>query len=283
MHTSFDLMLSLLLVWGALMPEAVLANDAAEWCEYVQSTPEPALLFYNRIPKSGSTTMEAVIRRQRKELMEFDYFPAPSKFWDQDFSTGTWPAKLYEYVNGQKQGSSRPMTVIDGHIQYFDFNMMKITKRANNRVEFMQLFRTCVDRAVSHYYFKIYDCIDANKAKHEQRYEKYKQGLFGTVDISACKQNDTCLQNSGVFQRVSTGMIAGYFSGASCAKPCSQVKKIGAARRNVAATSGRYVTFGPLELLSEYLEMLECVYPTYFSGIIDSVMLCDEVVLIRCL
>ena len=35
-------------------------NNALEWCNYLQQSPAPKILMYNRIPKTGSTTMQTL-------------------------------------------------------------------------------------------------------------------------------------------------------------------------------------------------------------------------------
>lgn len=259
----------LLLVIGSGLHLGRSVGDAEQWCQYVASTPEPSLLFYNRIPKSGSTTMKAIIKRQNRN--SFDNVPMPVEFWGQSYATKEAKNKVYDFINRNKH--SRGKTVIDGHIQYFDFDARKISIRDNDRMEYMQVMRKCTDRSASNYYYAMYDNNRANAAKRANKYEQYKHDLFGTSDIYKCKRNDTCIVKTPIFQNIGTNIISLYMVGSACGQDCkdSPLGKIEAARTQTAAASGRYVTFGPIERLADYLEMLECVYPSYFKGKSDRV------------
>jgi hypothetical protein len=41
--------------------------DTRAWCRTMRATPEPDLLFYNRIPKCASTTMQQLFREISKK------------------------------------------------------------------------------------------------------------------------------------------------------------------------------------------------------------------------
>lgn len=162
-------------LWGGMMAgmtRAVLSGDIAadmspgvdadtrEWCEAVLSSPEPDLLFYNRIPKCASSTMLdlfRVVARKNSKLIAFDL---DKKFWAYH-PTQQLQEKLYLEVN---KHIFRPSTklIFNSHTGYFPFNLSSV--KYQKIVEHTQVVRECETRQVSHFFYDLYDVMAAKRA-----------------------------------------------------------------------------------------------------------------------
>ena len=150
-----------------------------------------------------------------------------------------------------------------GHIRYFDFDVQKVNPTTKREGEFMQLIRKCADRSISEFYYTHFDSMAANSARKQKRFKEYEIGLFNQSNISWCRQNDECLMSSPLFKKVGQNRIGQYMSSYGCVTNDCLLKEV---RANMIPAIGHYIAVGAIEYMEEYLQMLECVYPTAFRG-----------------
>jgi len=53
-----------------------ISKQAHAWCSSILSKPEPSILFYNRIPKCGSTTMKTIYSKLSK-MNQYEFIDLP--------------------------------------------------------------------------------------------------------------------------------------------------------------------------------------------------------------
>lgn len=129
-------LLSLLLCWlalGQVDPE----TDARRWCQHISTTPEPSVLFYNRIPKCGSSTMIDIIKRQIKVMHKPIYYYYLSSQWWSSYAMNGEKDKLYNYLKIRFfRDRNAQMRVVVGHTNFFPFSTRKV---GQDSMEYMQV------------------------------------------------------------------------------------------------------------------------------------------------
>lgn len=163
------------------------------------------------------------------------------------------------------KGSSVPRVVV-GHITYRTFQ-----SALNNfsDVEYMQIFRECESRYTSHWWYDLEYSNVAYKQRQQGAIGKYHKSMLGTKHTIECILNQSCLRQAALTRRMRSNIIEHYLAPKTCGPSCSADKRFQSFQRSVDfnARRGAYITFGLVEHIDKYLEMLECVYPTAFKGV----------------
>ena len=282
--------------------------DTRAWCSSVQSTPEPSLVFYNRIPKCGSSTMQGLFRKiahyqhstksNSSHLKNVKAASTTRPLWSNQPSPQL-QQDLYQFVNSQFTSSKNNLLVFDGHISFFPFNTssIRLNSQVTNALEFTNVIRQCESRQQSGFFYTLYESVGARKAERKKQTSSYlleTLGLDKSENLTQCLRNESCLLKSNKLNPSSKARIISTFMGdcsrkGGCSERQSQQQKkeeqkgkngkeiniemvtqreVASVLNNVKANSGVYKTFGLIEYLTQYLEMLECVYPS-MRGIVQ--------------
>ena len=123
-------------------------NDAKNWCDYLQSTPEPDIILYNRLAKCGSTTMKMLFTTLSEQNGQFVSHSVDKVFWrdldiDKDLRT-----KFLAEVNDIMAESEK--LVVDGHWFHTQFSS---TELKGVSFENIQLLRECKSRYHHHHHY----------------------------------------------------------------------------------------------------------------------------------
>ena len=273
--------------------------DTRAWCSSVQSTPEPSLVFYNRIPKCASSTMQALfqaISHHRHPIMfnsshlkDIDAFRLGQPMW----SIRPPPAvqqDIYEHINAHLTSpNNTSMLVFDGHISYFPFNTswLRPTTPLETPLEYTNVIRECETRQQSFFFFSLYQSKAATEARKNKKifsFQRHLLQLNDSVDVTTCLTSETCLRQY-IKPSLKAYVNSRYMGDCSRKGGCSEQesllqkqrtdnselfvqREVSSVLNNVKANSGVYKTFGLTEYLTQYLEMLECVYPS-MRGIVQ--------------
>lgn len=238
---------------------------AQEWCNYVSNSPEPDIIFYNRAPKCGSTTMVSIAETSCKIGRGCSMIDYQSKYW-KPVTTEIEQQAIYKFASKRKRENE--IAVLHGHVPNFPFNASHVS--GSKRMEFMQLYRNCVDRYSSSFVYDILDSLKAKTAKSNHSYNAYVESLFDTVHWEGCVMNKTCLLNSSKYKSMRVDEYWYYTVGRRACNGSSlcqySAEKGEEFKHKFEPREGNYIAFGLLEEMEKYLELLECVYPTIFSG-----------------
>ena len=247
------------LVWALL--------DTTQWCKYLRDTEEPALLIYNRIPKCGSSTLlELLSHLHNLHLENFN-----EEYWGDYVKNVPRMDALHKLFKKHRQASREKASVIVGHISYRTI-FSALEGIVQQPVEYMQIFRECEPRFHSHWLYNFNYSVHAVQARQTGRLLEWHQQCTGTKHPYHCVTNLTCMTNAPLTAAIQTNVINFYVRESSNGVRGHQrqnyanlVQKI-RNQANFIPNRNSYVTFGLVEHLQEYLEMLECAYPTLFAG-----------------
>ena len=263
--------------------------DTRLWCRSVQSTPEPNLVFYNRIPKCGSSTMQNLFQKiahtkNVKHIRDVIAKNLPSPFWSPN-PRPKLQQDIYEFVNSHLVSPDKTILVFNGHIGYFSFNTSLLRGGYSHQLEYTNVIRECERRQRSAFFFRLYDtpgALEAQKKNQTASFLRSVLKLDKLEDVSACLRNETCLRHAikpdEKANFISTYMAdCGHHGGCTAPWTSPNRKKtmmdeeseVASVLSHIKAYSDVYKTFGLVEYLSEYLEMLECVYPS-MRGIVQA-------------
>jgi hypothetical protein len=242
------------------------ADDVSKWCHYVKHTPEPDLLFYNRIPKSGSSTMLDILMHNQLNISNMlDLINTNNTYW-KFHDTPEKSKQLYDLVRLSYRPGKK--ILLSGHVPYFPFNMSSVTGTSNARMEYINTLRNCSERFVSNFIYSALDCAAAKQAKHNKKIPEYNMHNFGATNITACILNNTCLHQSPLFQNLFPDVVSHFILGEDNRHFQYSKQKQNVAELNtiMEPREGNLIAFGLAEHFEESLELLECVYPTFFHG-----------------
>jgi hypothetical protein len=250
------------------------AQDTRSWCSSVRTSPEPDILIYNMIPKTASTTVRTHVELGAKKSVLFFvhnynlYIDRDLK-WDLD--TNHEKAKVYKTATMKKLIEARNKNMklfVAGHISHH------ISEFGNSTtIEAINSIRECRSRLYSQIQYDFYTCPNAKKfrrihAKNQTEADEWSQIMMKTEeDPWVCARSIKCLNTTHYGGHGGTGYQMRYLAGTN------DIKKHGgnlveAALNNMHTfdyLKGGYTYIGITERLNETLEVLECLYPSYFQ------------------
>jgi hypothetical protein len=164
-----------------------------------------------------------------------------------------------------KKGPALPKVVV-GHVAHRTFDSALMNH--NSDIEYMQIFRKCESRYVSHWWYDFEYSNRAYEQRQQGKIKQYHKALLGTKHTDECITNQTCLQQAAITKSMRTNIIEHYLAPTACSYDCPAQKRYQMFKSAVDFTPrrGGYITFGMVEHITEYLEMLECAYPSAFAG-----------------
>ena len=231
------------------------ASAGETLCAYLQSNPyEPELIFYNRMPKAGSSTMESLYGILSKKN-KFGLWKAPKQFW------GGMNQNIDDFENRVANLDQSSRYIIDGHWSQRVFN----TSLFKRNVEYVQLIRECHGWVTSHVDYELFDCVAAKKAKKNRKFPDYINSRLKIKDsdVDKCFMDRDCVLHSHIIP----GADAGYRY--VCDKNCSSKYRFDNSVTSIPTLNNPdiYIVVGVLSQLEKYLYVLECAYPNILNGI----------------
>jgi hypothetical protein len=240
-------------------------ENAKQWCNYISSTEEPHILLYNRIPKCGSTTMQQLFLKL-SQRNSFSVWQTNRDYWV-DFDDENNKSIRSKFVNVIKaKARNKNGVVVDGHWWQTSF---KPSDFNDHLVEDIQLFRECVSRRHSYFYYSLYDSVAAKKALAQNDLPGHLKTVLKTDTPKKCLHDYDCLTKAQLSVFYRRPIELKYVCGSMCTSLNNGVNEYGALYN--LRNPGRFTVSGTLEKFSEFIEMLECAYPNLLAGIMDLV------------
>ena len=234
----------------------LLSDRAVEkWCEVVKTSKEPDLLMYNRIPKCGSSAISEALRDSTAKKAKVHNLPF--EYW------GTKAYKndmIYDRINRDFQNNpSKERHAYVGHILLSPFDRRKVNGK---NIEYINVMRTCSKRVVSQFKF----ALEYNKTVETD--PQHFMSKIGTLNVSECYHSYDCIRNSELansdWGRTWGDQAINFMSGdGGCIGDKQKCED--RLMHNLLPQSKVYLAFGLLEYLSEFYELLACVYPSFFN------------------
>ena len=210
-----------------------------EWCHYISNSNEPSILIFNRLMKCGSSTMNSIISKLQTNQIATNqpsfYFHSQNGIeWRR-----TKSIDLYQSLQKILKDSNQSRMIIEGHFEWKSFESIK-----TSQMEYFQLLRNCPDRHTSNFFYRL--------PSHGKK-----------IDLTTL----TCLLNESCVEQIEdiNSMIPDDYSISFCGKPCQANQAI----EFVKPKQGKFILVGLLEYFIQFLEILECVYPTFFSNVMN--------------
>ncbi|KAI0225206.1 Uronyl 2-sulfotransferase [Lamellibrachia satsuma] len=210
----------------------------------VQSPSNPGRIFYNRIPKCGSSSLLDLIRVASR-LNNFTFVEC-----------ATYMKFIIDHMHETRMAThinavSTPM-VFERHLHFVDF------KAAGMRPEpvYMNLVRDPVDRLESWYYYRRFQDGHIRHMSNDSRYRTYQECVLGNFS--------ECVDPLGGQAEVGYFKIVPFFCGQEefCSTPGEAA--LSQAIQNIKK---HYAVVGVVEMYAEFIQTLEVIFPTYFKGI----------------
>jgi hypothetical protein len=226
---------------------------------------EPNLLIYNRIPKCGSSSILEILS-QLDRAGSLHLKDIPSKMWGSYGENTTRSQELKHVITASMQlDMPSNTTVAVGHISYRTFEKVD---GYFGEVEYMQVFRQCESRFISHLLYDYNSSVKASQYRARDELHLWHQQLLGTPNVTACISDPACFRKAPIVRHAERDIIEYYVAANRCGGGCSPAERFQRlqSQANFAPGPSTYVTFGVVEHMREYLEMLECAYPNAFAG-----------------
>jgi len=206
---------------------------------------------------------------------------APKEYWKDLDLDEKLRKKFISDLNSNKKSKKR--LVADGHWYQTTFTLDELK---GNRHENIQLLRECKSRRHSKFFYGLFDSSKSYQAKEkgEKAFNKFKHEYINSpLTIEECLNNYDCLRGSSKFDRNDTEII--FLCGTKCEKELAASTGILEAERTKHHTSGvdvnygaflnvhnpaMFTAIGALDYMPQYMEMLECAYPTFLDGIYET-------------
>ncbi len=235
-----------------------------EWCQYLQTNPEPQLILYNRLAKCGSTTMENLFRiMSSRKKSKLQAWSAPSKYWI-DMANST--SIRNSFIESVIKKSANISLIVDGHWEQYPFSKSVFQGKT---FESIQLVRDCISRRRSMFFYSMFNSramTVLKKTLTADAFQEAQKAKLHTDDLDACFHDYACLNQEKNNERFSSADAElKMLCGSACKRQSKDNQTQGALAN--ARNPSSFTVIGSLSRLSEYLEMLECAYPRALGGI----------------
>lgn len=221
-----------------------------DYCNYLQSTPEPEVLVYNRIPKTGSSTIDALLQNST----DAEFFAVGRDYWGYNIDEKS--KEINSIIKEQIRETSKKLTVA-GHFSY-PTNINNNTLGVKS-IEYINSFRNCADRYISDIFQTLYTSKAADKRIMEHTQEAFVNNFFNNRSRDDCFGDLNCIKTS-LHKFRSVPVIEQYICGKNRTSRCVSDKLF------QPYGSNAFVGIALLEHLPASLHVLKCALPTYFSS-----------------
>ena len=235
--------------WSPSLTPAAPLGPACEHCAPMQST---RAVFFNRVPKCGSSTLERIIKSQaKKKRFHFER--------SHDYINNSIDAREQRrVVSTVARIAQHERVLYDRHVLFVDFS-----KFGEAPPLYINLLRDPIKVQVSAFYFW-QECICRRRSVFcRDAWQADPRSAVCTMDIDEAYR--------GVAPRPAVGVMTRYFCGqeplCKAPDPLPLAMRNEALRRALYNLRHRYVWVGVLERFEESLRLLRMLLPTYFGGI----------------
>lgn len=253
--------------------------DTTAFFQYVRETPEPSMLVYNRIPKTGSETINDIFRDGALSCpLQLKLLSLNETYWFTDLKTHE------ERVNAEVRGSLGDVAhgVVAGHFPFPREPDTLLAQWDTRRIEFINTVRTCASRMRSTLLYSIFDSGDSRKRNESNTQAAFVEDLFGKrIDPIQCLQDNACIDKflhrvSQVygqnFDTLYTNGTAYFLGGDRLKEEGYTGAKKAVLERAFAPTSksvGGYIAVGLLEAHEDSMLLFKCLLPSFFRQSVD--------------
>jgi len=240
----------------------ILRNSSAgeTLCAYLRTNPnEPEIIFYNRMPKAGSSTMQLLYTSLSK-TNNFNRLGTSPRFWLSSMNVTEFEGEIMQLVTNK----NKKQFVIDGHWYQQMFNATLI----NRNMEYVQLIRDAKSWIKSRISYSLFDSVGAAKARRNHTFDNYLKGMLNInhTNYNQCFEDYSCLRNINI--EFNPDHMVPFVCSQSCGydNVSPHNSRIHLPTLNNPDT---FVVIGVLSHLEKYLYVLECAYPNVLRGILD--------------
>ncbi|KAJ1461056.1 hypothetical protein M885DRAFT_612225 [Pelagophyceae sp. CCMP2097] len=231
------------------------AATVARWCARNVASPEPSALIYNRLAKTGGTTMFLVIEKQMEAKRRAFSVLHLNSTLVRHAQRRDWMAGYAAHVRAHldaKRAAPGVRAVVVGHFA-LDPSFPRDAFGAAHGWERMQLFRDCASRAQSNLVYNLYESGSARRARRKKTLGAYQARLLPHTEnltVAECLRNVACLERHRQrwlpLTRYQTSMLGGTHVFANLVEG--------------------YHAFGFIDQLEETFDVLRCAYPSVFKS-----------------
>ena len=217
-------------------------RHAEYFCKYLQSSPEPDILIYNRVPKCGSKTIVELLKeRHRSKPTGVAVFSTGSRHWNpvKYDSNRTHLQILVEQAT--KVQEKKKKLILAGHWNWHNFK----GDFGNLTVEHINVLRVCDGRIRSQLFFDLFDEKSAKAASKGGYLDSFQSSLLQTnLTLQSCLDDVSCIsaavQRRDRQQAGITHSMVHYMCGEKCvAEHSGEILKGAIANLNPTDISGR--------------------------------------------
>jgi hypothetical protein len=245
-------------------------EETRAWCARVQASPEPEVLMYNMIPKTASTSVRTHIEEGGKSNVSFfmhDYSIFVHRNSKSDLDSDPKTAQKFKKITIEHLESARNESkklFVTGHFAHH------ISQLATT-VEAFNTMRDCRARLYSQIQFDLFTCPNAKNFKKHKPNKTDARSKWAQIMMKIDTDPIVCSGSVGCLNATYYGGFGGigyqsrYLAGPDAVKQHGNL--VDAALHNMHSFDyykGGFTYIGITERLEETLEMLECLYPTYF-------------------
>lgn len=238
----------------ALKPSLFFEYNQDKWdwqsFNFNRQIPNPNFVFHNKLPKSGSSTMNNLMRGLAQKN-SFNYAKVePSQVPNDRFDI---EKPLVQFVQETKK---EPFFLLKHH---FHFNF---TRHGLRQPTYVNVVRDPTDWFVSQYYFRRYGW--ARDAKERGTFQGTEEDKQRTVDECIKAKSSECVSPSYKYVQY----ICGNHPSCRTNDVTEDMKEKATTMAKIQAMRTFFV-IGILEQFEDTLKVFETILPSYYSGVLD--------------
>lgn len=229
------------------IPPTSMPWNTSEWTESKFCKPgKVELIFYNRVPKTGSTTVLSVFKKLQRQGSRLKCVSSP--LYNHRRLSDAGRKSLIK--NLKLHGDPRKSLIYDRHVYFVNFTRYELPMPV-----YINTFREPVERLVSGYYFNRLRGMTAHGKAERTR--KSKITHHRTFEDCVKRRLPFCLGSNH------TNILVNFFCGqdAICTVPSNEALQL--AKKNVEQF---YTLVGPMNDLKGFFTILEILMPHVFEG-----------------